>query len=327
MRQIVQLTKPIVHPKNLPRVQEISRPDQAAQQGIVGLTGKADAYLWDGEDKTIEWQLWEGFGYMLVTAGGLAATCATGKQTQLRQGDLLIMNEANSRSFTMALAGGTNPIGAANTTKVARSAAEVIYGSMRANTSANGGVGQNGGVTQWRAQPFTHAPTWAMAVLQPSESECARLISLAQLLHSETSADENATRVIAGLQATLFEALSLTLRAYDPLSMPQLTAGMDAHLSRALTAMAIAPGKAWRVETMAREAAMSRTAFAVRFKSVMHKTPLDYLTSLRIQHAVTQFANHPNRTIDAVARDVGYADESALRRAYLRVTGEALKLR
>ncbi len=328
MRQIVQLIKPIVQPANAALTSAEKADANAGTKIMLGLAGKADAYRWDGADQTIEWSLSEGFGYLLVCEGELAATCATGKQARLKKGDLLIMNEANLATFTMALVAGgqpttrmcapttIGPINASDASDTIRHLVpNVVYGSMRANS------------TPWRAQPFAQAPTWAMAVLRPTAPEYARLTLLAQLLHSENNANESATQVVAGLQATLFEALSVTLRAHDPLSMPQLTAGIDARLSRALTAMAIDPSKPWRIETMAQQAAMSRTAFAVRFKAVMQQTPLDYLTTLRIQHAVTQFANFPNRRIDAIARDVGYADESALRRAYLRVTGEVLSVR
>jgi AraC-like DNA-binding protein len=310
MRQIVQLNKLIVQTKGTEKHADATAPI------LSGLSGKADVFAWDGGDKTIAWELSEGFGYLLVTAGGLAATCATGKQTNLNQGDLLIMNEATSPRFTMTLAAtqeqssdaiGVGPSATART--------GVLYGSMRADN------------TPWRAQPFAQAPTWAMAVLKPSTAECARLNALAQLLQAENNGSDKATRVVAGLQATLFEALSFTLGAYDPLSMPQLTAGIDAQLSRAITAMAIAPSKPWRVETMAQAAAMSRTAFALKFKAVLGRTPLDYLTALRIQHAVTLMSNPSHLSTIAIAKMVGYADESALRRAYLRVTGTALKKR
>jgi transcriptional regulator GlxA family with amidase domain len=70
---------------------------------------------------------------------------------------------------------------------------------------------------------------------------------------------------------------------------------------------------------------MSRTSFAMRFKEVLGQTPLHYLTALRIQHAMTLLAAIPPRSIDSVARDVGYADESALRRAYQRAVGGPFK--
>ena len=109
------------------------------------------------------------------------------------------------------------------------------------------------------------------------------------------------------------------------MSMPQLAGSSDKQLQRALLAMIEAPEKPWRIDTMAREAGMSRTSFAVRFKELLGQTPLDYLTALRIQHAMTLLATTPLQTIDSVAREVGYADESALRRAYQRAVGEPFR--
>jgi transcriptional regulator GlxA family with amidase domain len=152
---------------------------------------------------------------------------------------------------------------------------------------------------------------------------------LARLLVDETAAalagNTDAARLIATMEASLFEGLVCVLRERDPMSMPQLADSNDIRLQRALLAMIDAPEKPWRIETMAREAAMSRTTFAVRFKEVLGQTPLNYLTALRIQYAMTLLAATPQQTIDSVARDVGYADESALRRAYERAVGEPLK--
>ena len=94
-----------------------------------------------------------------------------------------------------------------------------------------------------------------------------------------------------------------------------------------MMAIAEAPAKPWRIETMAREAAMSRTVFAVRFKKIIGKTPLDFLTSLRLQYALTLLHAPGTASLDAIAKEVGYADESALRRAYQRVSGQPLRRR
>ena len=306
MRQIVQVSKLIVQ----------NEATSSSRVAAIGQAGRADALVWDGADTTIAWQLNEGFGYLLVESGTLIATCGKGKQSALRQGDLLIINEGASSRFTMTLT--AVPSGATASSE----SPSVFYGTMRLHHAVSTGLGV---VSTATGQPFAHAPSWAMAVLQPTAAECTRLSALAQLLRIEIAAATCATRVVTSLEAALFEALCAPLCAYDPLSMPQLAAGIDAQLSRALTAMAIAPGKPWRVETMALEAAMSRTAFALRFKAMLGRTPLDYLTALRIQHAVTTLSNQPNTGLDALAKAVGYADESALRRAYLRVTGKALK--
>jgi transcriptional regulator GlxA family with amidase domain len=68
-------------------------------------------------------------------------------------------------------------------------------------------------------------------------------------------------------------------------------------------------------------------AFAVHFKRMIGKTPLDFLTSLCLQSALTLLHAAANTSPDAIAKKVGSADGSALRRAYLRASGVPLRRR
>lgn len=61
-----------------------------------------------------------------------------------------------------------------------------------------------------------------------------------------------------------------------------LAALTDSRLARALTAIHAEPGQPWTVETLARTAAMSRTAFALEFHAALGITPIQYLTEWRI---------------------------------------------
>ena len=65
----------------------------------------------------------------------------------------------------------------------------------------------------------------------------------------------------------------------------------DQRISRALTAFHQAPAQEWSVESLAREAGMSRTAFAQLFAEKMGTTPMQYLTDWRMQiacHGLTE---------------------------------------
>src|SRR4029077_18687084 len=64
-----------------------------------------------------------------------------------------------------------------------------------------------------------------------------------------------------------------------------LAAMSDKHLSKAIEAMHSALDKSWSVESLAREARMSRSAFALKFKNVLGQTPLEYLTQWRMHKA------------------------------------------
>jgi AraC-like DNA-binding protein len=310
MRQIVQIDKPIVQKK------------EGAEKTHASISGRAHARAWHGEAAQIEWNLDCAIGFLLVTEGQIEAECAAGNKTRLNKGDLLILNEASASYAAFFLAGGASDLSLAE-------GAEGVKDKTHATISSalHGAIKPEH--AHWHARPFAHNPARAMAVARLNEREFTRAATLAQLLVDETAettiGNTNAKRLIATMEASLFEALVGVLRERDPMSMPQLAGSSDIKLQKALLAMIEAPEKPWRVETMAREATMSRTAFAVRFKEVLGQTPLNYLTALRIQQAMTLLAATPQQTIDSVARDVGYADESALRRAYERAVGEPFK--
>jgi AraC-like DNA-binding protein/uncharacterized cupin superfamily protein len=313
MRQIVQLIKPIVQEQD------------NAWKTDARITGRAHVCAWRGEAAQIEWNLHQAIGFLLVTEGQIEAECAAGNKTQLHKGDLLILNESLVSHTTFFLDGGIST----HATDSPSSAEATVDAVM--SRALHGLIVP--AHAHWHARPFASNPARAMAVARLSEREFTRTATLAQLLADETTAMTTTTttgnidtaRLIATMEATLFEALVGVLRERDPMSMPQLAGSSDQHLQKALLAMIAAPEKPWRIETMARAAGMSRTAFAVRFKEMLGQTPLHYLTALRIQHAMTLLASAPAQTIDSVARDVGYADESALRRAYQRAVGEPLK--
>ncbi len=307
MRQIVQLNKPIVQEQD------------NAWKTDASITGRAHVCAWRGEAAQIEWNLDQAIGFLLVTEGQIEAECAAGNKTQLHKGDLLILNESLVSHTTFFLDGGISTHATDSPSSAEATVDEVMSRALHGSIVP--------AHAHWHARPFASNPARAMAVARLSEREFARTATLAQLLADETTATGNTdtARLIATMEATLFEALVGVLRERDPMSMPQLAGSSDQHLQKALLAMIAAPEKPWRIETMARAAGMSRTAFAVRFKEMLGQTPLHFLTALRIQQAMTLLASAPAQTIDSVARDVGYADESALRRAYQRAAGEPLK--
>ena len=309
MRQIVQLDEPIVQER---------RP---AWPASVAISGRADAHAWRGGPLNVVWNLSRAIGFLLVTVDSVEAQCAAGNKTRLEKGDLLILNEATAPQSFFSLRECTEHCVVAPgtaTVHAGRTVTRALHGSIHF------------GSDHWDAQPFARAAGWSMAVAHLSGREFARAATLAQLLADETSetrTEVDSVRVVAGLETTLFEVLASVLWARDPMSLPQLASGGDKRIVKALLAMAAEPGKPWRIETIAHEVAMSRTAFATLFKKVTGKTPLDHLTALRVQQAATMLETQPAYSIDSIAREVGYADESALRRAYLRATGEPLKRR
>jgi AraC-like DNA-binding protein len=80
------------------------------------------------------------------------------------------------------------------------------------------------------------------------------------------------------------------------------------------------PHRAWTVDTLARGAALSRSAFADRFTTLVGVPPMQYLTRWRLALA----ADSLRSTRDAIGRiseRAGYESEAAFSRAFKREFG------
>ncbi|MGC3937950.1 AraC family transcriptional regulator [Roseobacter sp. EG26] len=94
----------------------------------------------------------------------------------------------------------------------------------------------------------------------------------------------------------------------------------DKHLRRALDAFHKSPDQVWTVENLAHAAGMSRTSFAVLFQKKMDMTPMQYVTSWRIEIAKKHLVD-PSNTLTDAAEYAGYASDSAFARVFKKETG------
>lgn len=67
---------------------------------------------------------------------------------------------------------------------------------------------------------------------------------------------------------------------------------------------------------------MSRTTFAVHFRTIAGTAPLAYLTEWRMRLAERTLREEAT-PVAAIARSLGYASESAFSNAFKRVTGSS----
>lgn len=143
------------------------------------------------------------------------------------------------------------------------------------------------------------------------------------LLFAETDRVRCGQRLLAD---RLFEVVVLQLLRWlldhpqEAGVRPGLITGLShPGLARALVAMHDAPGQAWTLERMAAEAGMSRTVFATTFRDTVGQPPADYLAGWRI--ALAQGRLRAGTPIKALAGELGYANPSALSRAFSARTG------
>lgn len=89
----------------------------------------------------------------------------------------------------------------------------------------------------------------------------------------------------------------------------------DPQISRLLEALHRDYRKSWSLDEMARVAGMSRTVFAERFRELMGMTPMQYLTTWRMQKA-RQLLTKTEEPVIRVAEEAGYLSEAAFARAF-----------
>jgi AraC-like DNA-binding protein len=129
----------------------------------------------------------------------------------------------------------------------------------------------------------------------------------------------------ASMLAKLSELLFVEAMRRHAASLPAgqkgwLAAMRDPQLGRALALMHAEPGRAWTVEDLAREVALSRSALGERFAELVGEPPMQYLTRWRLALAA-QSLRAGAEPIGRIAERIGYDSEAAFNRAFKREFG------
>jgi AraC-like DNA-binding protein len=122
--------------------------------------------------------------------------------------------------------------------------------------------------------------------------------------------------------ARLSEALFVeTLRRYITL-LPErqtgwLAGARDPEVGKALAMMHRHPARPWTIADLAKEAAISRSVLAERFRHYLGEPPMAYLTRWRLQLGA-QMLSSTSYSVAQIASEVGYESEPAFNRAFKR---------
>ncbi len=109
-------------------------------------------------------------------------------------------------------------------------------------------------------------------------------------------------------------------------TIPQLDGIMkaigDTRVSRALSAIHRDPAHDWTLDTLASEAALSRSRFAERFRDLVGLSPAAYLAEWRMQKARSLlFETHDG--VGVIAAKVGYRSPASFTRAFSDTFGQS----
>lgn len=147
-----------------------------------------------------------------------------------------------------------------------------------------------------------------------------RLAMLVELVVDESRAQRPARDVILAhlLEVMFIEALRSTAGVA---AAPGLLRGLtDERLAVALRCMHDNTATAWTVAQLAKEAALSRSAFFERFSRAVGMAPMAYLLAWRMAVAKDMLLRGEDG-VAIVARSVGYGSASAFSVAFTRHTG------
>ena len=149
-----------------------------------------------------------------------------------------------------------------------------------------------------------------------------RLATLVSLLGDEAKANKPGQEVALGhlLELMLIEAFRSTANLA---AMPSLIRGLaDDRLAAAIRCMHRTPGHEWTMAELAKEAALSRSAFFDRFRREVGLTPMEYLFNWRMALA-KNLLKKSNEGVAAVAARVGYRSASSFSVAFSKHVGIA----
>ena len=147
-----------------------------------------------------------------------------------------------------------------------------------------------------------------------------RLATLVELVGEESRAARPAQDVVLArlLEVLLIEALRSTA---GTAASPGLVRGLaDGRLAAAIRQMHASPTRPWTVAQLAKEAALSRSAFFERFRGAVGVAPMEYLLAWRMALA-KNLLRRTGGTVAEIAARVGYSSASTFSVAFTRHVG------
>lgn len=149
------------------------------------------------------------------------------------------------------------------------------------------------------------------------------LRGLIGMMHAEASMPRpGSAAIVADLSTALFTVLMRTIMSRGSVAHTLFALLADARLAPAIEAIVRAPEQAWTLEGIAAVCNMSRATLARHFTQVGGVTPLELVTTLRMDRAA-RLLREGNLSAAAVAEQCGYASQAAFGRLFAQHFGVA----
>jgi len=171
---------------------------------------------------------------------------------------------------------------------------------------------------EWSSKPLFEMLPRVLCV-RADQAQTGALGATLDLLAIETAGDAIGSPLVIRRLAEIMFVQAIRAH-YDGAGEARgwLAALGNTQLGAALRAMHRLPAHPWSVEALARVASMSRSAFALHFKTQIGETPLEYLTRWRMYKAGCLLREGKLGIAEAAAA-VGYTSSGAFGRVFQRV--------
>jgi AraC-like DNA-binding protein len=127
--------------------------------------------------------------------------------------------------------------------------------------------------------------------------------------------------VLAKLSEVLFvETLRRYVAQWPEGRSGWLAGARDREVGKALALMHRQPAHPWTLAELAKQAGISRSVLAERFRQFLNAPPMAYLTGWRL-HLGARMLSTTSQSVAQVAAEVGYESEPAFNRAFKRAFG------
>jgi len=145
-------------------------------------------------------------------------------------------------------------------------------------------------------------------------------------LAAETASDRPGSDIVVNRLTDLLFVQAIRAHISQVKNCPKSTGWLkaiaDPQIGKALSLIHETPAAPWTVASLADAVSMSRSSFAAKFTALMDTSPLDYVTSWRMQKA-QELLRDGAENLAEIASRTGYQSEPAFRKAFKRETGQA----
>ena len=260
-----------------------------------------------------EMQAREAVVFHFVAEGRAFVRQAHTEMLELQAGDLVLFPRGSAHEVTHSKRGRAMPL---DTFLAMRDG--VIDRDAKATTLICGQFDMDRHLALPALRALPHA-VWLRAGMEPG---CSPLSDTLRMLRNEVETPNFGNHIVVrNLLSSLFVYFMRGwAEAASPAANDWFSALRSPHMTRVLARIHEAPHRAWTLERLAKEAGLSRAAFARNFCASVGEPPHQYLTRWRMGIAA-QLLEETELRLSEIASRVGYRSEFSFSRAFKAARG------